>query len=43
MKRLHHRYSEVSLGPGEQISRHISEFGPHAAKYGSIWQKLDFP
>ena len=39
IKRLHHGYSEVSLRPAEQISRHISEFGPHAAKYGSIWQK----
>ena len=37
IKSLHPRYLEVSLGPGEHISRHISNFGPHAAKYGSIW------
>ena len=36
IKRLPHRYSEVSLGPGQQISKHISDFGPHAAKYGFI-------
>ena len=36
IKRLSHTYSEVSLGPREQISKHISNFGPHAAKYGSI-------
>ena len=36
IKRLHPRYSEVSLVPGEHISRHISNFGPHDAKYGFI-------
>ena len=36
IKRLHPRYSEVSLGPGEHMSRHISNFGQHAAKYGFI-------
>ena len=41
IKRLPHRYSEVSLGPGEQISKHISDFGPHAAKYGFISKKID--
>ena len=36
IKRLPHRYSEVSLGSVEQISKHISDFGLHAAKYGFI-------
>ena len=36
IKRLHPRYSEVSLGPGEHISRHISNFGPPPAKFQTI-------
>ena len=33
---LHHRYSEVSLGPGKQISKNVLDFWPHAAKCGFI-------
>ena len=34
IKRLHPRYSEVSLGPREHISRYISNFGPHMGTLG---------